>query len=330
MGGMTSSQSTTQQQYPKFIEGFGKDVFKDASKAFDKGPHYYKGSTVTPFSQQSTGAMSGMQSLAGANSGNSGMGGNLQQIMNNGGFSDGQTQTMGSMRSLMENPFFSSTINSNGLSGDQNLVADRYRSQMNSPFSLDANPAYQSVRQQALDTQNDALSARAAAAGRYGGGMDQAILAREQGNLANRMDDSEYRNWQQRADAAASGLAGLGQTGFSNRMGAASQQGGLQGQLFNAENAGIQNMSNAYQTAMQPYQTQRAVGQEYEDLYTRQMQDKLRINDAENPFNHLQQYSSLLSGAPMSSTQTTTPSTLQMLLGGGLGTMGLLGGMGMF
>jgi len=372
MPGATSSQSTTQQQYPKFVEGFGKDLFKDGRAAFNQGPYYYKGSTVTPFSKQTEGAFNGMMGTANANSGGNGMSGPLQSIMSNGGFNQGQLDSMAGLKGLSSNSGLSDLINGNGLTQDQNRafgglqntvygnnsalqgtfnsggltsdqrsVADRYRGIMNSSFDINSNPAYQSVRQQALDTQNDALSARAAAAGRYGGGMDQAILAREQGNLANRMDDAEYRNWQQRADASAAGLAGLGQQGVNNQLGINSaQQSGLQGlasigqmgvdnrnnaigikggldsSLFNMGQAGLGNMGIAYQTAMQPYQTQRQVGQEHEDLYTRNMQDRLRAFDAKNPFNHLQQYSSLLSGAPMNTVQTTSPSWVNTIAGG--------------
>lgn len=382
MGGSTS---TSKQQYPSFVEGFAKDMFKDASKAFNKGPSYYKGSTVTPFSTETTGAQDGMMSLAGANTGTNGMGGNLQDIMTNGGFNKGQLEVMGQMRGLADNSglaqlindtngmtraqndaysglqntvagnnnAFQQTFDQGGLTADQGLVADKYRAGMNEEFGTDAN--YNRLKQNALDTGAQAVTAQAARAGRYGGGANQNILSRNQMDTAAGMDTVELDKWRARTNANAGNLAGISQQGLGNQMGinSAQQSGlqniasmgnmgvgqrdtaigtksGLEAQLFNMNQAGLGNMGQAYQTAMQPYQTQRAVGQEMEDLYTRQMQDKLRIKDAQNPFNHLQQYASLLSGAPTNTVQTTTPSTLQMLLGGGLGTAGLLGGMGMF
>lgn len=391
MGGSTT---TSKQQYPSFVEGFGKDFFKDASKAFNKGPSYYKGSTVTPFSNQTMAAFgldekgkptgSGMLGLAEANSGTNGMGGSLQQIMSNGGFNQGQLDTMGQIRGLANNSGLAELINGNGLTGaqnksydslqdtvygnnnafqqtfnqggltaDQQSVADKYRAGMNEQFGTDA--AYNTVKQNALDSAAQGVTAQAAKAGRFGGGANQNILARAQGDLSANMDTAEMDKYRARTQAAAGNLAGLSQTGLGNQMGinsaqqsglqnvtnmgamgvdqrnnAISMKSGLENSLFNMNQAGLGNMGTAYQTAMQPYQTQRAIGQQQEDLYTRQMQDKLRIKDAQNPFNHLQQYASLLSGAPTNSVQTTTPSTLQMLLGGGLGAAGLLGGMGVF
>lgn len=382
MGGSTS---TTKQQYPSFVEGFAKDMFKDASKAFNKGPSYYKGSTVTPFSTETTAAQGGMTDLAGANTGANGMGGHLQQIMSNGGFNPDQLGGMAGIKGLIDNKglnqilndvngmtqaqnqaysglqnkvygnnnAFQQTFDQGGLTEDQNLVADKYRTGMNEQFGLD--PAYLQVKQNALDSTAQGVTSQAAKAGRYGGGANQNILARAQGDLTANMDTAERDKWLSRTNTAAGNLAGLSQTGLGNQMGINSAQqagyqnignmgnmgvgqrndainvkSGLESALFNMNQAGLGNMGAAYQTALQPYQTQRAVGQEMEDLYTRQMQDKLRIKDAKNPFNHLQQYASLLSGAPTNSVQTTTPSTLQMLLGGGLGTAGLLGGMGLF
>lgn len=328
MGSMTSSSSTTTPKLPGYVKGLTKDIFQDAKKAYGQGPYYYEGSTVTPMSNQTTSALNGMETVAKSNSNGQGMSNPLQQIMGNGGFSNEQMSTMGGMKDLANSPALNNLINGNGLSQDQNLVADRYRTQMNSPFDVNSNPAYAGVRQQALDTQSDALSARAAAAGRYGGGMDQAILAREQGNLANRMDDAEYRNWQQRSDAAAGNLANIGQTGIGNQMGAINQKSGMLNNLFNAQSSGLNNMGTAYQTAQMPNQTMAQVGAQYEDLYSRQMQDKLRTFDAQNPFNQFQQYASLLQGAPKGQTTTQSMSPLQAGLGAGLGGLGLLGGLG--
>jgi len=399
MGGLTQGSTTTKQQWPNFIEGFGKDFFKDAKRAFNKGPYYYKGSTVTPFSDQSLSAFGfekgedgklvqnggGMLGLADANSNGAGMSGPLQQIMNNGGFNASQMDSMASIRDLTNNAGLNQIINDKngmtaaqnkafsglqntvygnntnlqrtfdqgGLTADQQSAADFYRGGMNEEFGLD--PAYQSVKQQALASQNDALSARAAAAGRYGGGMDQAILAREQGNLSDRMDTAELDKYRARRNAAAGSLAGLSQQGIGNQLGINSAQqaglgsiadmgamgvgqrntaigtkSGLESTLFNMNASGLDNMGKAYDTALKPFQTERAVGAEMEDLYTRQMQDKLRKFDAQNPFNHLQQYGSLLSGAPTNTVQTSMPSTLQTLLGAGIGGYGLLSGLGMF
>ncbi len=326
MGGMTSSSSTTKQQYPQFVQGFAKDLFKDANKAFNKGPYYYKGSTVTPMSNQTTSALSGMMGVANANAGSNGMGGNLQEIMNNGGFNQGQLDSIASTKAMTQNPFLNSLINGNGLTQDQNSVADFYRTGMNEQFGTDAN--YNRVKQDALDASAQGVNSQAAKMGRFGGGANQNILARAQGSLSAGLDTAELDKYRARTNQAAGNLAGLSQTGVGNQSNALAQKSGMENSLFNMNQAGLGNMATAYETAMMPYQTQAQVGQQYEDLYTRQMQDKLRKFDAKNPYNHLAGYASLLSGAPKNQVTTQSMSPLQAGLGAGIGGLGLLGGLG--
>lgn len=374
MPGMTSGTTTSKPLMPGYLKNFTKDILKDAGKAYSDGPYYYKGSTVTPFSNQTKDAFAGMTDLASANSGGKGMGASLQEIMSNGGFNAGQLETMGQLRGLANNAGLAELINGNGLTGaqnkaydslqdrvynnnnafqqtfdqggltaDQQSVADKYRTGMNEQFGTDAN--YNLLKQNALDTGAQAVTAQAAKAGRFGGGANQNILSRNQIETAAGMDMNELDKYRARTQTAAGNLAGLSQTGLGNQMGisSAQQQGlgnianmgamgvdqrtgainmksGLESSLFNMNQAGLGNMGTAYQTAMQPYQTQRAVGAEYEDLYTRQMQDKLRKFDAQNPFNQFQKFLSLGTGQPTGTVQTSSPSWAQMI------TSGLLAG----
>lgn len=310
----TSSTTTSQQQYPKFVEGFGKDFFKDARKAFNKGPTYFKGNTTTPFSQQSTDAFGGLTNLASANSGGRGLSGQSQSIIDNGGFNQGQLDAMGQVKGLTGNSMMNSLINGNGLTQDQNKVADFYRTGMNEQFGTDAN--YNRVKQNALDAGAQGVNALAAKMGRFGGGANQNILGKNQMDTSAALDTAELDKYRARTNAAAGNLAGLSQTGVGNNSSAIGQKADLNSTLFNMNQVGLDNMAKAYQTAQQPYQTQREVGQQYEDLYTRQMQDKLRKFDAKNPYNHLQQYGALLSGAPMNQVQTSNPSWTNTVLGG--------------
>lgn len=323
---MTNSSSTTKQQYPQFVQGFAKDLFKDANKAFNKGPYYYKGSTVTPMSNQTQDALGGLSGLATANSGGQGISGQSQSIINNGGFNQGQLDSMSSLRDLTNNPFMNSLINGNGLTQDQNSVADFYRTGMNEQFGTDAN--YNRVKQDALDASAQGVTSQAAKMGRIGGGANQNILARAQGSLSAGMDTAELDKYRARTNAAAGNLAGLSQTGVGNNSNAINQKSGLESTLFNMNQTGLDNMKSAYEAAQMPYQTQAQVGQQYEDLYTRQMQDKLRKFDAKNPYNHLAGYAALLSGAPKNQVTTQSMSPLQAGLGAGIGGLGLLGGLG--
>lgn len=304
----------------------------------------------------------------------------FQQTFDRGGFDERQAAAYDDLNRTVSNnnSQIGQTLNQGGMTDDQRLVADRYRTGMNEQFAQD--PTYQRVKQQGLDAQADALSARAASAGRYGGGMDQAILAREQGNLSDRMDVAEMDKWRARTDASAGNLAGLSQQGLGNQLGinsaqqqgyqnlgnfgqigqgnqlavnSAQQQGlgnivntgatgvgqnsnaigqkqGLLSSIFNSEQAGLGNMGTAYDTATKPLQTQAQVGAAYDAQDQNVINDKMRMFDAANPMNNIQNYLSTLLGAPRNSTTTSNPSSLQMLLGGGIGGYGLLNSMGMF
>lgn len=294
--------------------------YKDLWQQYKKGPTFYEGSTVTPFSDQTKSAFGGLSSLAGANSGGAGMSAPLQQMLNNGGFTQGQLDSMSSLRGMTQNPFMNSLINGNGLTQDQNSVADFYRNGMNEQFGTDAN--YNRVRQDALDSSAQGVNALAAKMGRFGGGANQNILARAQGSLAANMDTAELDKYRARTNAAAGNLANLSGTGVSQHGAAVDRKSGLESSLFNMGQAGIGNMNSAWNLLQQPYLAQRAVGAEYEDLFSRQKADELRKFDAANPMNYISNFLSTVNGAPKNQVTTTSQSPLQTGLGLGIGALG--------
>lgn len=329
MGGMTSSTSTSTPKMPGYVKDIYKDVYKDVNKFYNKGKMpVFTEPTTAGLTTQQTGALTGMQNTATANSGGAGMSGYLQDLMSNGGLSADQRASMSSIRDLTNNQFMNSLINGNGLTDDQKGVADFYRTGMNEQFGTDAN--YNRVKQNALDASAQGVTGMAAKMGRFGGGANQNILARAQGDLAASMDTNELDKYRARTVAAAGNLANLSAQGVNQHGGAVDRKAGLESTLFNMGQAGLGNVSSAYDTAMKPYQTQMGVGNILQQQQQNVINDKMRIFDAKNPMNAYQQFLGLASGMPTGQVQTTTPSTLQMLLGGGLGTMGLLGGLGMF
>ena len=379
MGFFDSETSTTPKMFGP-SKDLMKNVLKDATKYYNKGKtNVFTKPTFTGFGTDSNAALTGLSALAGRNSGGQGLEGNAQGIIDNGGFSDGQLRTMGGMEDLINNQGmndiiagdgltdaqrgafdslqdtvggnnqkFQRTFDAGGLTDDQGLVANRYRGEMSSPFDIASNPAYASVRDRALAESKMALDANAAKSGRYGGGASQSILARQQGNIAADMDLGEYRNWQQRGDAAASGLAALSQQGTNNQLGinsaqigglgavsdaaqrgvdnrssAIGQKSGMQGGLFNAQQAGLDNMGRAYDLAQKPYQTQQGVGA-LRDAETQKIRDdEIRQFDANDPMNIYAKFMALANGAPTGTTTQTSPSWAQMLTGGGLGLAAL-------
>lgn len=385
--GIFDSKTQSTPNMPGYVKDLQKDVFKDLGKLYRSD---YTGAYTKPsfasFSDPTKTAFDGLMTLAGNNSGENGMAPHLQSIMDSGGFTPGQTEAINSVRSLANNSGLNQiindkngmtqaqnraysglqntvygnnatlqdTFNGGGLTDDQRGAMDRYTTQATTPFEF--NEDFLKVRQSALDKQADALARRSAAAGRYGGGIDQAILAREQGDLTSRMNVDQMLNDQNQKNIANAALMAGGQQGTNTQLGinsaqqagyqgigsmgnmgvgqrsdAIGQRAGLESQIFNMENAGLDRMGQAYQTAQQPFMTQRAVGQEYENQQQKMIDDERRIQAEQDPFNRMQKYLGLINGTPMGTTSTTSPSWAQILAGGGLGVLGLgsmLGGFG--
>jgi hypothetical protein len=236
-----------------------------------------------------------------------------------------------------------------GLTADQQAAMDRWRGQISTPFALD-NPGYSTVRQNALNDQKDALTSRALAFGRYGSGADQAILAREQGRLGAALDNAEYIRQEAQDDAAANNMfqggqtattniptlygatqdavnktAGLSQQGVANNMAALSAKSALENNIFNQEQARLGNASTAYDALQAPAKTALTVGAMNEDLYSRMLADRQRM--AMQPIDLLSRFASMMNGAPVGTTQSTTPGLGQLTIGGLLG-LSALGGLG--
>jgi hypothetical protein len=289
----TVSQSDPQPWGPS--QKFLKTILGDAQKAYQKGPYVYQGSTVTPMSNQTQDAYSGIMDMAKYNANNpNGMNSQLQNIIGNGGFNNQQLGAMNGMQNDLRR------YGANGLNKPQDQALQNYRETANGNYDRNANPGYGAVRQNTLNDVADMTNLNAAAAGRYGSGMHEGVLSRELGKTASNMDMNDYNNWLGRRDAANQGMASLGTQG-------ASQRSGLQGSLFNAAQAGQTNMQSAYQGMKAPYTDMAGVGSAYEDLATRIKNDELRKFDAQNPMNFLQQYMSLagMNGQLNSNTTTT-------------------------
>ena len=307
------TQTTTQQSQAKPYKPARpliKTALNDAASAYAKGigGQSYTGSTVIPFANQTTEGMNALQGMARANMGGAGMSAGLQDILNNGGFTDTQTNTMRGLDQLQNSRALNDTINGDGLNSYGRNALSNIQRTANQGFNLSQNPAFQQVQQNALQKAAQGVNAQAAAAGRYGSGANQQVLGRTLGDIASNLGYQEYGNWQNRQDTANNNLFAGGNQALGNQMNAIGAKSGLQQALFNAQNAGIGNMSQGYDTMQAPAKTIMGVGSMYEDLAKRQMDDQLRIfNDKQNaPWN---QFNRLLGVAGQTSAYAPTNST---------------------
>lgn len=166
-----------------------------AQAAFDADPSgqksVYTGSTVIPYGMHTSAGMDVVNQAARRNAWGNGMSGQLQGVIDRGGFTEPQMDAVNNTRTIA-----------------------------NSTFDPNTNPAFQNVLRQAQDSARDTVNMSVAGAGRYGSGVHQGTVADTVGDLTSRMVGNEYTNWQNRRDAANTSLFNMGNSGFQN-LGAA-------------------------------------------------------------------------------------------------------------
>jgi hypothetical protein len=184
MPGGTQTTQTTSEPWRGQRPGLNL-VMRDARQEYKQGP--YKGSMYVPFSQQSKDAFKDLSGVAGANSGGAGLSGNLQSIIDGGGFNSQQQSALGNWQN---------TANSN--------------------YDFNANPGSKGVLDAILRDTTDAVNLNAAAAGRYGSGIHQGRLAQDVSDASSQFRMNDYNSWLGRKDAANTNLFNAAQSGLGN------------------------------------------------------------------------------------------------------------------
>lgn len=181
MGGSNKTTTTSSAQpyaasKPLLDQGMG-----DALKLYKDGNLVQPNtmSTVVPYAQQTTAGMGDLQNIAQNNMGGNGLSGQLQGIIDSGGYNQ-----------------------------DQQSALQGIRDTANSTFDINADPAFQQV----MNSTRDAVNQNAAGLGRYGSGTHDEVMTRELGDLGAR----QYQDWQNRRDAAQTQLFNAGQQGQAN------------------------------------------------------------------------------------------------------------------
>jgi hypothetical protein len=239
------------------------------------GSQVYTGSTVVPRDSNTTLGINGTAAAAAANSNGAGLSGQLQGVINSGGYNDAQLSALNNTKGLA-----------------------------NSNWSV--SPELQKIIDQTNTDANTNVSLSNSVAGRYGSGQANTAVADAVSKNTNNLLYSDLNNFNTRKDAANSNLFNMGQTGFGN-------------------------LGNAYSGLQMPYQDYMKVGAANEDLYSRQINDQLRIfNEQQNrPWEQLGRLNGIASGAGQlggSSTQSQPGANpFLQALGYGATGIGLLG-----
>lgn len=185
MGGDNKTTQSTNNEPWKEAQPALKTGINDALTLYQGGVggDVYTGSTVVPFSQQTTNAMNTIENTANANLNGMGLSGQGQDIVNSGGFNAPQQQSMSYLNNVGTNP-----------------------------FDLSGNSAYQAYRSDALDDIQNRVNTNAAGAGRYGSGQHTSNLVDNLSSAANQMDLAQMG----RMDSLNSQRFNAGQTGIGN------------------------------------------------------------------------------------------------------------------
>lgn len=290
-GSETTTQSSTSEPWSGAQPAL-KTGLADATNLYKSGVGFqpYTGSTVVPWSDQTMAGMGAIQNQA----------------------TDALTGNNPAAKPL---DFYSGLFDSGGLSADQSSVADMWRNAASGGEMGQTSPAFQTLLDKLAADAGNNVNLSMSANGRYGSGMHTDQLATAVTNAEAPLLVDEYTRQLGRMDTARANLAGIGQQGISNRMGAADA------------------LPGAWTTSELPATDLMKVGSMYEDLAGRTMADNQRIyqETQQAPLKAVEWLNAIASGAgSLGGTQsqtTTQPGTNPFLqiLSGGVGLNSLLG-----
>lgn len=214
---------------------------------------------------------------------------------------------------------------------------------------LGGNPYLDEVIKRTSDDIGNSTNLQASAAGRYGSGVHQGVLADSIGDMSANLRYGDYNAERSRMDNAINSLFGMGTTGQGQKMNAIGAQAGLGttgqnqrmdavGSLFNAgtqqrENQlkGTGQLSDAYMAQLDPMKSILGVGKAFEQKnqdvindQTRALQD--RQQSMLDPVNWAAQLANMYRGGSTVTTGTQPNNTFGNVLGGALSGYDIFGG----
>ncbi len=315
-----------------------KQGLNDAQALYNKGTAFqpYMGSTVVPYSQQTTQGMN--DTVNRANQWQSAFDNNFAKINDNTQYNEGlntlQRNSVGNFQGLNE------TLKGLYDQAGTPSYSEQYLKDIASGGMLNRqDPNFERVLNRATENASTYGNMQASAGGRYGSGLGQKAVATAVGDLEANARVGQYN--QERANQlAATGMLDQGRNAnIANQLNAANARSGVNTSLFNAGQQqqsniwqGTDALSNAYNAAQQPIQSRMGVGQMNEDLAGRTLNDQLRIwqGQQQAPKNALEWLAAIGSGAgSLGGTQNTTAqgpssSPFGQALGGLIGLNSLL------
>ena len=269
-GSSTTTQSAGAQPWAPTIPGLQMGI-NSANQAFQSGvgSQPYTASMVTPFSAPTTQAFGDIQNLANQFQPSfNQMAGNVGALAGEGGLNALQDQSVAALQGIVNDP--------TGLNAMQQQ-AYGYLNPIAAGQNLQGNPYLDEVINRSAADITGAQNMAASQAGRYGSGGYQGVTQKAIADMAAPLRYQDYNTQQQRMDQAIRDTFGMGSTGFQQRGGAISDLAQMGQQQWNNITGLPTAMGNAFQQSLAPSNARLGVGQAYEDLYTRQLNDQERI-----------------------------------------------------
>ncbi|WP_298966140.1 hypothetical protein [uncultured Roseibium sp.] len=280
MGG--SSKKTQQQTQKTVNEPYSaakpllNTAMGDALKAYnDDGlikPNTM--STVVPFDKRTTQGMNALEAAANQNIGSKGLSGQMQGVINSGGFTAPQSTAVGYFGDV--------TAGNRDVDAGQSFASQNLSDIASGKMLGGGDPYFEEVLNRAGEEARFAVDRGAQAAGRYGSEDHSGNVASEITDLQTRARSGQY-NQERAAQVAATQLLD------QNRLADANIEAGnvgrqMQGasQMFNMGQTGFGNLPTAFQNMQAPAQTLTSLGGAYEDLAGRELNDDLRIQSEQD------------------------------------------------
>lgn len=198
MSGDNKTTTTSSSQPWEGAQPTLKTGLQDAQNLYSSGVvndamQGYTGSTVVPWSDQTTAGMTAIQNQA------------TDALANPGTTATGKPLS-----------FYSGLYDTGGLSGAQQGVMDQLTKTASGAELNQTSPAFQSLLDQAANAARDQTNLSMSANGRYGSGAHYGALGTAISNAELPYLVNNYNTELQRQDAARTSLANLGQQGISN------------------------------------------------------------------------------------------------------------------
>ena len=332
-GSKTTSTSSGSQPWAPTIPGLKMGV-NAATNAFQSGvgSQPYTASMVTPFSSYTTNAFNNMNNLSNQfQPGLTQAGMNVNALANEGGLNALQDLSASQLAPIAAQ----TPAEGYAALNDIQQKGFNYLDPIAQGQMMQGNPYLDEVIRRSSADITGAQQMASSGAGRYGSGGYQAATQKQIGDMAAPLRFADYNTQQGRMDQAIRDVFGMGtqantqtEADWARKMDAITGQSNLGQQQWNNITALPGQMAAGYQAALAPSQTQHGIGQAYEDLYTRQLNDQERIfrEGQAAPWQNINNLNAALGGGQAlanygtrygSATQPT-PSMASQIAGGAL------------